>query len=60
MKRLLHIYTLDVGINSEKTFVIECHRFFSCGLYGYCDHNTIPIMFSQAWYEMKNLKNRVI
>ena len=55
-------YTLDVGINLNwnehgvNTFVIECHRFFSCGLYGFNDHATIPYMFSQEWSEMKNLK----
>lgn len=28
-------YTLDVGVNSGGTFVIEVHDFFSCGLYGF-------------------------
>ncbi|MBP3732143.1 MAG: ATP-grasp domain-containing protein [Bacilli bacterium] len=50
-------YTLDVGVSQERgTFVIECHRFFSCGLYGFSDHAKIPKMFSQCWYEMKNIK----
>ena len=32
-------YTLDVGVNSKHTFVIECHDFFSCGLYGFNDYS---------------------
>lgn len=46
-------YTLDVGVNAGRTFVIECHRFFSCGLYGFSDLLLIPKMLSQAWYEIK-------
>lgn len=50
-------YTLDVGVNdTEGTFVIECHRFFSCGLYGFSDYRLYPKMLSQAWYEIKCLK----
>ena len=32
------------------------HRFFSCGLYGFCEHNKYPVMLSQEWFEMKNIK----
>ncbi len=55
-------YTLDVGVSLDhenhkvKTFVIECHRFFSCGLYGFSDRQKYPIMLSQAWHEIKNTK----
>lgn len=49
-------YTLDVGVGREifdkkygfhlynETFVIECHDFFSCGLYGFADHAIYPNM----------------
>ena len=54
-------YTIDVGITSdEKTVVIECHRFFSCGLYGFNDYSVIPYMFSQTWHEMKSINNRAL
>lgn len=49
-------WTLDVAVTEEKkTVVIECHRFFSCGLYGFSDHAIIPKMFSQEWFEMKTM-----
>ncbi|MFH1004725.1 MAG: ATP-grasp domain-containing protein [Bacteroidota bacterium] len=44
-------YTLDVGINSQATFVIEVHDFFSCGLYGFSDHTIYPFMLSQWFHE---------
>lgn len=44
-------YTLDVGINSTGTFVIEVHDFFSCGLYGFCDHRIYPFMLSRWFHE---------
>lgn len=50
-------YTLDVGVGCGRfqasTFVIEVHRFFSCGLYGFSDHQRIPKMLSQTWHQMK-------
>lgn len=50
-------YTLDVGVTSSgKTVVIECHRFFSCGLYGFNDFYHYPYMLSQEWFEMKTYK----
>lgn len=50
-------YTLDVGVNEHHTFVIECHDFFSCGLYGFADHRILPFMHSRWHYEY--LKNTV-
>ena len=50
-------YTLDVGVTTKgETVVIECHRFFSCGLYGFSQQNIYPAMLSQTWFEMKNIK----
>lgn len=52
-------YTLDVGvIPGGETVVIECHRFFSCGLYGFNDLYHYPYMLSQEWFEMKNYKEQ--
>ncbi len=49
-------YTLDVAVTSDgQTVVMECHRFFSCGLYGFNDYSVLPYMFSQEWFEMKNI-----
>lgn len=51
-------YTLDVGvIERGVTTVVECHRFFSCGLYGFNDPAVLPYMFSQSWFEIKNINN---
>lgn len=47
-------YTLDVGISDEETFVIECHDFFSCGLYGFCDYEKLPFMFIRAFNNIRN------
>lgn len=50
-------YTLDVGVTTTgETVVIECHRFFSCGLYGFSEQNIYPAMLSQTWYEMKTIR----
>lgn len=50
-------YTLDVGVTTDKeTVVIECHRFFSCGLYGFSNPNIYPAMLSQEWFEMKQIR----
>lgn len=47
-------WTLDVGVTEDgRTVVIECHRFFSCGLYGFNDYVRLPAMLSQTWYQMK-------
>jgi hypothetical protein len=53
-------YTLDVGVNKESgTFVIECHDFFSCGLYGFANLGILPAMFSQWFHQFlsKKFKN---
>ena len=44
-------YTLDVGIMSGKTVIIECHDFYSCGLYGFSNYKILPYMFSQWFFE---------
>lgn len=51
-------YTLDVAVTPQaKTVVIECHRFFSCGLYGFTNLQKYPAMLSQTWFEIKrNIK----
>jgi len=43
-------YTLDVGVHDERTFVIEVHDFFSCGLYGFSDHKRLPFMHIR-WHD---------
>ena len=51
------VYTLDVGVTVDnKTVVVECHRFFSCGLYGFNQIHLYPVMLSQEWYEMKQIR----
>lgn len=45
-------YTLDVGINESGTFIIECHDFFSCGLYGFADYIALPRMFISTWNKL--------
>lgn len=51
-------YTLDVAIlEDRRTVIMECHNFYSCGLYGFQDHRKLPIMFSQWWYEYLNKHN---
>lgn len=43
-------YTLDVGVHDERTFPIECHDFFSCGLYGFSDYRRLPLMLHR-WFK---------
>lgn len=43
-------YTLDIGVNSNGTFIIEVHDFFSCGLYGFSAHKILPYMFYR-WFK---------
>ena len=45
--------TIDVGVFGNDTFVIECHDFYSCGLYGFADYALLPVMFSRWWYNFK-------
>ena len=49
-------YTLDVCVNSEGTFVVEVHDFFSCGLYGFADLRKLPNMFA-GWFNNFTTKN---
>ena len=50
-------YTLDVGIKDNlDTVIIECHEFYSCGLYGFSDNKILPQMFSIAFNEI--IKNK--
>ena len=46
--------TIDVYVDEmmNKTYVVEAHKFFSCGLYGFSDINILPIMF---WRTFKSL-----
>ena len=46
-----HAYTMDIGISSGRTMLIEIHPFVSCGLYGFCD-TCLPDMFDKgySWY----------
>lgn len=45
-------YVLDVGVNNNNTFVIECHSMISVGLYGFCDYKVLPYMFNAAFKEL--------
>jgi hypothetical protein len=47
-------YTLDVGVCKNKTFIIEVHDFFSCGLYGFNDFRYLPFMFYRWFNEYIN------
>lgn len=54
-------YTLDVCIESNgRTSIIECHNFFSCGLYGFSDYRNYPIMLIRAfkWQVSKEQKKK--
>jgi len=52
-------YTLDVGVVNDKTYIIEVHDFFSCGLYGFSNHQILPFMFSR-WFNSFINKKTVI
>ena len=44
-------YTIDVGVNTKgETVIIECHNFFSCGLYGFSDYRYLLDMFLKAYH----------
>jgi hypothetical protein len=51
-------YTLDIGVNDSGTFIIECHQFFSCGLYSFRDMGRLPKMFQESFNEI--VKNNLI
>lgn len=46
-------YTLDVGVSLEGSFLIECHPFVSCGLYGFDDLERLPSMMIQGFHYFK-------
>lgn len=47
------IYTLDVMVDKfGNTWVVECHEFFSCGLYGF-EYINYPNMVSRAWFAIR-------
>jgi hypothetical protein len=47
-------YTLDVGITDKnETILIECHNFYSVGLYGFYDDKLV-YMFIDAFNQFKN------
>lgn len=51
-------WTLDVAItNKGETIVMECHEFYSCGLYGFSGYNELPYMFARTF---NNIKRRLI
>jgi hypothetical protein len=46
-------YTLDVGVNETNgTFVIEVHNFYSCGLYGFSENKILPQMFASSFVHL--------
>jgi hypothetical protein len=51
-------YTLDIGIlNNGKNVIIECHNFYSCGLYSTnFDYRILPQMFIKSFNEIIKLK----
>ena len=50
-------YTIDVAVTETGTFLIECHNFFSCGLYGFSDYTILPNMLVKAFkWQLENLK----
>jgi hypothetical protein len=52
-------YTLDVGVSLGNTFLIECHPFVSCGLYGFEDMERLPSMMIQGFdFFKEQAKNR--
>lgn len=59
-------YTLDIGINDTHTysddigtFVIECHDFFSCGLYGFNDVKYPNMLYQWFWqYVQREMVNK--
>jgi hypothetical protein len=51
-------YTLDIGVNDNYTFVIECHLMMSVGLYGMANLAILPQMFNRAFKEYTLNKNQ--
>lgn len=48
--------TLDVYVDEldGETYVMECHKFFSCGLYGFDQLDILPIMYWRTYKELIN------
>lgn len=50
--------TLDVFVDNFNydtyvdTFVLECHKFFSCGLYGFDNNDILPLMYWRTYKEL--------
>lgn len=46
--------TLDVYVDEidGETYVMECHKFFSCGLYGFDHPDILPIMYWRTFLEL--------
>lgn len=46
--------TLDVYVDEMdgETYVMECHKFFSCGLYGFDHPDILPIMYWRTFLEL--------
>lgn len=52
-------YTLDIAIlTNDETVVIECHDFYSCGLYGFDDYKSYPYMLARAFNKIKKEINK--
>lgn len=50
-------YTIDVAVTNYGTFLIECHNFFSCGLYGFSDYTILPNMLIKAFkWQLENIE----
>jgi len=49
-------YTLDVGIELGRTFIIEVHPFIGCGTYNFNNLGILPSMFDRAFNEIINEK----
>lgn len=50
-------YTLDIGVSLDGSFLIECHPFVSCGLYGFEDLERLPSMMIQGFSFFKAQAN---
>lgn len=46
--------TIDVyvDLDDNETYVMECHKFFSCGLYGFNQLNILPLMYWRTYKEL--------
>ncbi|MCQ2739809.1 MAG: ATP-grasp domain-containing protein [bacterium] len=46
--------TLDVYVDEidSETYVLECHKFFSCGLYGFNQLDILPLMYWRTYKEI--------